>query len=72
MLSKRLESIANLLQETGSVEVSDLSRRYGVTEKTIRQDLIKLAELRIATRVHGGAPVSYTHLDVYKRQTPSC
>ena len=55
MLAKRLESIANLLQETGSVEVSDLSRRYGVTEKTIRQDLIKLEELRIATRVHGGA-----------------
>ena len=55
MLAKRLELIANLLQQNGSVEVSELSKLYGVTEKTIRQDLIKLEQLHIATRVHGGA-----------------
>lgn len=55
MLAKRLELIANLLQQNGSVEVTELSKLYGVTEKTIRQDLIKLEQLHIATRVHGGA-----------------
>lgn len=55
MLARRLEYITKVLEEKGSVEVSELSKICGVTEKTIRQDLIKLEQLQIATRVHGGA-----------------
>jgi len=55
MLAKRLDFITKILEEKGSVEVSELSRLCGVTEKTIRLDLKKLEELQIAKRVHGGA-----------------
>lgn len=58
MKLKRQEEIARLLETQGSVQVADLSKQFNVTEKTIRQDLRRLEELAIATRVHGGAVVN--------------
>ena len=39
----------------GSVDVADLSRRYGVTTETIRRDLSDLQGRQLLRRVHGGA-----------------
>lgn len=39
----------------GSVEVSDLAKRFGVTTETIRRDLSELQSIGQLRRVHGGA-----------------
>ena len=51
----RRESIANLLQERGSVTVSDLMAQFGVTDTSIRNDLTVLEEIGKLRRVRGGA-----------------
>jgi DeoR/GlpR family transcriptional regulator of sugar metabolism len=53
--SDRLRTIADLARESGSIRVSDLSDRLGVTEVTIRRDLARLAEAGVVRREHGGA-----------------
>jgi len=53
--SDRLRAIADLARESGSIRVSDLSDRLGVTEVTIRRDLARLAEAGVVRREHGGA-----------------
>ena len=65
MLAQRLEFIVEQLEKNGSVEVSALSKLCGVTEKTIRQDLIKLEQLKIAVRVHGGAMILKGGSEIY-------
>jgi DeoR family transcriptional regulator of aga operon len=53
--AERRSQIAQLVIENGKVSVSDLVKRYHVTETSIRRDLILLeAENRIK-RIHGGA-----------------
>lgn len=53
--AERRSQIAQLVMENGRVFVSDLARKYDVTETSIRRDLILLeAESRLK-RVHGGA-----------------
>ncbi len=51
----RHQLILELLQENGSVQVSELSDRFEVTPKTIREDLEKLEEKGLLARIHGGA-----------------
>ena len=51
----RHQLILELLQENGAVQVSELSDRFEVTPKTIREDLEKLEEKGLLTRIHGGA-----------------
>ncbi|CAG7643815.1 putative HTH-type transcriptional regulator YdjF [Paenibacillus solanacearum] len=51
----RHAKIIEALNETGSVKVSDISKSFQVTEKTIREDLEKLEQRGILKRVHGGA-----------------
>lgn len=43
------------LEHQGGVRVSDLASRMGVTEETIRRDLLKLEEDGRLRRIHGGA-----------------
>ncbi|WP_425326206.1 DeoR family transcriptional regulator [Paenibacillus aceris] len=55
MLSEvRHSKIIELLNQAGSIKVSELSKTYQVTEKTIREDLEKLEASGILKRVHGG------------------
>ncbi len=54
-LEERRQEILLLLQEQGRVGVADLSRRFGVSEVTIRGDLQALAHERLIVRTHGGA-----------------
>jgi len=52
---ERQREIYLLALRKGSVDVSDLARRFDVTTETIRRDLSELQERRLLRRVHGGA-----------------
>jgi DeoR/GlpR family transcriptional regulator of sugar metabolism len=51
----RLQVIADLVKERGSVRGRDLVEALGVTDETIRRDLSRLAEQGVVRRAHGGA-----------------
>lgn len=55
LLPQRMEMISAELQAQGCVYVSEMAKKIGVTEKTVRQDLIRMEEMGILDRVHGGA-----------------
>lgn len=52
---QRREEIVKELQTTGKVRVLDLSRKFGISEVSIRNDLLLLESLGRLNRVHGGA-----------------
>jgi DeoR/GlpR family transcriptional regulator of sugar metabolism len=52
---ERREQIARLVDEDQRVGVSDLTARFGVTDASIRRDLILLEGAGRLRRVHGGA-----------------
>lgn len=52
---KRWEEIVRILERDGSIDVNSLSDQFGVTAKTIRQDLAELEAKGLLERVHGGA-----------------
>lgn len=54
MTPERQEQIVALVNELGSVTVAELSERFGVSETTIRRDLITLSEHNQVRRTHGG------------------
>lgn len=51
----RHREILAALESNGSVRVTNLARRLGVTEETIRRDLEKLGAEGLLVRIHGGA-----------------
>jgi DeoR/GlpR family transcriptional regulator of sugar metabolism len=51
----RLQVIADLVRERGSVRGRDLVETLGVTDETIRRDLARLADQGLVRRAHGGA-----------------
>jgi DeoR family fructose operon transcriptional repressor len=51
----RHEKIVEWLGQNRSVKVSDLSKRFNVTDKTVREDLEKLEIKGLLKRIHGGA-----------------
>jgi DeoR/GlpR family transcriptional regulator of sugar metabolism len=51
----RHQVIVNKLESQGSVSVSDLVKEFGVSEMTIRRDLVILENKGLLRRVHGGA-----------------
>ncbi|WP_278984280.1 DeoR/GlpR family DNA-binding transcription regulator [Segatella bryantii] len=55
LAAERREKILEMLREDGHVKVSELSKVFGISEVTIRQDLEKLEEEQQLRRVHGGA-----------------
>jgi DeoR family fructose operon transcriptional repressor len=52
---ERKSQILNSLFKNGKVKVCDLSKRYDVSEVTIRRDLQELEVDELIKRVHGGA-----------------
>lgn len=60
----RRSRILSMAGQQGSVRVSDLSARFGVTPETIRREINRLVRQGRLTRVHGGAvlpPTSAQH-----------
>jgi DeoR family fructose operon transcriptional repressor len=52
---QRHERILQQLARDRTVKVSELSASFGVTEKTVREDLERLEEKGLLRRIHGGA-----------------
>jgi DeoR family transcriptional regulator, L-fucose operon activator len=55
LVAERLHKIVQLVNERGSIRVSELSELCEVTEETIRRDLDKLEQDGKLLRSHGGA-----------------
>lgn len=55
----RRNKIMELLTHEGKVKVVDLSRMFGISEVTIRNDLSELEQAGMLERVHGGAVSTY-------------
>lgn len=53
--AERRSEILRLLDESGQVNVTELSQQMGVSEVTIRNDLDKLEKNGLLVRAHGGA-----------------
>lgn len=62
-LNERQELILALLNETGEIKITALSKQFQVTEMTIRRDLEKLEQLTLLYRTLGGA-ISSTAVDL--------
>ena len=54
----RRSAILQQVRQNSSVNVTELSRKFGVSEVTIRKDLRILSERKLLLRVHGGAMAS--------------
>lgn len=62
---ERRKVIMGILQENNSVMVPDLSKRFDVTEETIRRDLEKLEKEGFLKRTYGGAVLNEsTNVDI--------
>jgi DeoR/GlpR family transcriptional regulator of sugar metabolism len=55
---ERRQEILKQVSQSGRVSVGDLSRRFRVSEVTIRTDLQALVERNLVVRTHGGAVVA--------------
>lgn len=55
LAAKRRQEVLALLEHNGNVSVVELSRTFGVSEVTIRQDLTRMAQEGLLCRTHGGA-----------------
>lgn len=61
--SKRVQAIADLLQEKNYVKAKELSTLYDVSMETIRKDLTYLEEKGVAKKEYGGASLSLLGLE---------
>jgi len=52
---ERQRAIVQMIDDDGAVRVTELARRFLVTEETIRRDLEKLDTEGVVRRIHGGA-----------------
>jgi DeoR/GlpR family transcriptional regulator of sugar metabolism len=55
LAQQRQQAILDLVHQHGGVRVSELVRRFNVSDMTIRRDLEALAERGLVDKVHGGA-----------------
>ena len=55
LAQQRQQTIVDLVRQDGAVRVSELVRRFGVSDMTIRRDLEVLADRGLLVKVHGGA-----------------
>lgn len=53
--SERLEEITRLVNQKGTIRVSDVVKLLNVTDMTVRRDLVELEEQGVLTKIHGGA-----------------
>jgi DeoR family fructose operon transcriptional repressor len=52
---RRRQEILKLIEERGFVRISNLGKKFNVTDMTIRRDIDHLSERGLVRRVHGGA-----------------
>lgn len=69
---ERRNSIEQIINENGSVLVTDLARQFDVTAETIRNDLLKLEKQGVLIRTYGGATLvenNSTDMTITERDT---
>lgn len=54
-LTPRQREIVGIVRSHGYATLDDLSRRFGVSTQSVRRDVIRLDELQLVQRFHGGA-----------------
>ncbi|CAH1211825.1 MULTISPECIES: DeoR/GlpR family DNA-binding transcription regulator [Paenibacillus] len=69
LVAERYEKIVEWVDAQGSMRVTELSERCGVTEETIRRDLDKLEQAGRLRRSHGGA-VSIKYKEDSQQEIP--
>ena len=60
LASQRHERILAEIRDSGAVRIGDLTRELGVSDMTIRRDLLELADQGLVRKVHGGAVAPHT------------
>lgn len=55
LASQRHERILAGLRDHGAVRIADLTQELGVSDMTVRRDLLELADQGLLRKVHGGA-----------------
>src|SRR5688572_16151420 len=55
LAQQRQAIILDLVHREGGVRLRDLMRRLGVSDMTVRRDLVELAGQGLVQKVHGGA-----------------
>jgi len=55
LTEERRGAIVSLLHENGKVQVKELSKRFNISEVTIRTDLKELHQRGLVYKSHGGA-----------------
>lgn len=71
-VNERRSHIIDLLNREGKVRVADLSKTFGISEVTIRNDLNELERQDLLERIHGGAVrtnKSYYRMTISERMT---
>lgn len=58
LTQERHEAILKILSEKGSVSVAELTKTLGVSESTVRRDLILLSNSGNLKKIHGGATLT--------------
>lgn len=58
MDQNRIDTIKTMIMETGYLNLAELSRRFNVSESTVRRDLQRLEKQGVLTRNHGGAVIT--------------
>ncbi|QEH32527.1 HTH-type transcriptional repressor GlcR [Aquisphaera giovannonii] len=72
LTAERKRWLLDVLKSEGKLLASDLSKRLGVSEDTVRRDLRELDKAGLLQRVHGGAlPRSQTSIDYTEREKES-
>lgn len=70
LTTERKQIILDLLQTQGSVQVVDLSERFGVSRSTVRRNLEALAKQNLLQRTYGGAIAIKSALSQKTRAEP--
>ncbi|MGT2755161.1 DeoR/GlpR family DNA-binding transcription regulator [Streptococcus ovis] len=52
---QRLEEITKLVNKKGTVRISEIMESFGVTDMTVRRDLLELEKQGLLKKIHGGA-----------------
>ena len=58
LTQERHEAILKILSEKGSISVAELTKTLGVSESTVRRDLILLSNRGNLKKIHGGATLT--------------
>ena len=53
--AERIQALNKFIHENGTVSITDISKKFGVSPATARRDLAELASEGLISRTHGGA-----------------